>query len=99
MVDPIGFRPISATDARNAPVAPVTPVQPVEPVAKADPTAAELNASETARALAAAPPVDVDRVHRIRSAVQDGTFPILPATIADRLIALRLQWSPHDQSA
>lgn len=46
-----------------------------------------------ARALAASPPVDTDRVTRIRRAIEEGKFPISPTTIADRLLALRLDWT------
>ena len=35
---------------------------------------------------------DVARVVAIAS----GTFPILPATIADRLLALKMNWDGHD---
>ena len=52
--------------------------------------------SPAARAMAAAPPVDHERVARIRKAIEDGRFPILPATIADRLLAFSLEWNPHD---
>jgi negative regulator of flagellin synthesis FlgM len=33
------------------------------------------------------PPVDGDRVAQIRKAIEDGTYPILPMTIADTIIA------------
>ena len=36
---------------------------------------------------AGAPPVDADRVAQIRKALQDGTYPILPMTVADAIIA------------
>ena len=45
--------------------------------------------------MAASPPVDADRVAAIKKAIAEGRFPILPATIADRLIALKLQWNPN----
>ena len=35
-------------------------------------------------------PVDHDRVAQIRDALRDGTYPIVPAKIADALIAARL---------
>ena len=41
-------------------------------------------------------PVDADRVGEIKKAIENGSFPILPATIADRLLALRLNWDGHD---
>ena len=44
-----------------------------------------------AAALAAKPPVDDERVAQIKKAIANGTFPILPATIADRLLARALR--------
>lgn len=39
---------------------------------------------------AGAAPVDADRVAEIRKALEQGTYPILPATIADGIIAAGL---------
>ncbi len=36
---------------------------------------------------AGAPPVDVERVQLIRKAIESGTYPIVPARIADAIIA------------
>lgn len=36
------------------------------------------------------PPVDAERVREIREALRDGSYPIVPAKIADGLIAARL---------
>ena len=33
------------------------------------------------------PPVDVERVAQIRKAVEEGTYPIVPARVADAMIA------------
>ena len=33
------------------------------------------------------PPVNSDRVAQIRSAVQDGSYPLVPAAVADAMIA------------
>ena len=52
-----------------------------------------------ARSLAKAPPVDTDRVALVRRAIERGDFPILPATIADRMIALRYDWMSADDQA
>lgn len=46
--------------------------------------------------LSSAPPVDYERVAKIRQAIADRTYPILAETIADRLIALKLNWNPND---
>ena len=40
-------------------------------------------------------PVDHDRVAQIRDALRDGTYPIVPAQIADALIAARLSLRGH----
>ncbi|MFN3517573.1 MAG: flagellar biosynthesis anti-sigma factor FlgM [Novosphingobium sp.] len=36
------------------------------------------------------PPVDADRVAEIRKAIEQGTYPILPARVADAIIAAGL---------
>jgi len=94
MVDPIVNKSITAADLRadiaraNAPVAKVARIS----VAAKTGSAVVSTAAETAKTLAASPPVDSERVQRIRRAVADGTFPISPATIADRLIAFEQGW-------
>jgi negative regulator of flagellin synthesis FlgM len=35
----------------------------------------------------------------VRRAIERGDFPILPATIADRMIALRYDWMSADDQA
>lgn len=81
--------------ARIAATAPVAAVQAGStPAAAARTGVAAL--SGVTQALSASPPVDVERVAKIRKAIQDGKFPILPATIADRLIALKMQWNPNE---
>ncbi|RDC59161.1 hypothetical protein HME9302_00346 [Alteripontixanthobacter maritimus] len=42
---------------------------------------------------ASQPPVDGDRVAQIRSALQQGNYPILPTEIADAVIAAKLMLS------
>ncbi len=36
------------------------------------------------------PPVDSDRVAEVRKALQDGSYPLVPAKIADAMIAARV---------
>ena len=94
MVDPIGPKGSTPSDLRVAPVTPVTAAPKVAPVATP-----EVQVSATAQLgaqLAAQPPVDTDRVARIKQAIANGTFPILPATIADQLLALRYDWMSDD---
>jgi negative regulator of flagellin synthesis FlgM len=59
-------------------------------------TQAATSAGQLACDLSAKAPIDLDRVARIKKAIADGTFPIVPATIADQMLALKLNWVPHD---
>lgn len=38
------------------------------------------------------PPIDADRVAEIRNALRDGTYPLVPAKIADAMIAAQLKF-------
>ncbi len=94
MVDPVGTRPV--TQGRS-----------VEPVARATsfaaPRALVDRRSEPAGSgiaalvadYAATPPVDLERVAKIRHAIENNTYPIVAETIADRLIAIKLNWKPE----
>lgn len=95
MVDPIGIktgavvaRPVSGVNALGK-------VAEVKGASRAAP-AVQTNASALTSSMAATPPVDVERVAKIRKAIEDGNFPLIPSTIADRLLALKLQWNPND---
>ena len=98
MVDPVGTKPGTAVDRR--PVAVVT----TEAVAAPQPVRADAQAEQAAsatllsRAMASEPPVDAERVSRIRKAVAEGRFPLYPSTVADRLLALKLEWNPNDEA-
>lgn len=98
MVDPIGIKAGAVADRRpvsvDAPAAPAAPA-PVKAVAP-QPKAVETAAAEISRSMASQPPVDAERVARIKKAIEDGRFPLVPSTVADRLLALKMQWSPHD---
>ncbi|MEA1083861.1 flagellar biosynthesis anti-sigma factor FlgM [Sphingomonas sp. CD22] len=100
MVDSIGSTPLNGSGSVSRVAAPAaTPVvQPALQQAAQQAPAAN-NATQLtnlAKTLAAEPPIDSDRVDAIKKAIQNGSFPILPATIADRLLALRLNWDGHD---
>lgn len=95
MVDPIGNKAGAVADRRIAPVAPAAPAEAAKPVANEAKTV-ESTAVELSGTMAARPPVDSERVAKIRKAIEDGKFPIYPTTIADRLLALKLEWSPND---
>lgn len=98
MVDPIGPRPVKPSEA--VAVAPVVRAPVPQRTAQDQPRGAETIGVRTlAKELAARPPVDSDRVARIRKAVESGEFPIAPTTIADRLIALKFAWMAPDDAA
>jgi negative regulator of flagellin synthesis FlgM len=101
MVDSLGAKPIMDSGATRITAA--TPTQPATGVAAAASTgtgtatarSALVQAAGLASSMAASAPIDTDRVATIKKAIAEGRFPILPATVADRLIALKLQWSPN----
>lgn len=97
MVDSIGAKPITDTaTTRVAAAVPVAATTATAPGAGAG--SAQANVVQTgdiARTMADSAPVETDRVATIKKAIAEGRFPILPATIADRLIALKLQWNPN----
>ena len=99
MVDPVSS---ASGKGPSRPVAAVTATSPAaRATAAADPrtpATPDTGIGGLAKAMAARPPVDADRVARIKKAVQDGRFPILPALVADRLIALKLEWTPNEQA-
>ncbi|SEM95378.1 anti-sigma-28 factor, FlgM family [Sphingomonas gellani] len=95
MVDPIG---ITGVSGRGLTVSRVAPTAPVAKAATANTAGAADTAALTglAKTLSAAAPVDTDRVAQVKKAIAEGNFPILPATIADRLIAYKLNWNSND---
>lgn len=90
MVDPIGWK-ATRPATRTTSAAPTLPVRPA--ASPATPTVATAN---VARQLAASAPVDLERVTRIKKAIAEGSFPMVPSTIADRLLALKLEWNPNE---
>lgn len=92
MIDPIGVTPGTVQGVRAEPRE-AAKVVSLQPLRAPDPAVAETSARETAKALAAKPPVDADRVHQIRRALQEGRYPLVPAKIADRMIAAQMKWA------
>lgn len=90
MIDPIGTTAGTVRTGRNE--TGESKVVPLPQARGAQPVAPETGAREAARAMAARPPVDADRVQQIKRALQDGRYPIVPAKIADRIIAAQLRW-------
>lgn len=95
MVDPVGAKPV--TQERSVARAPQT-----APIARsrsavqddADTVVAGGIASLIAD-YATRPPVDIERVAKIRQAIANNSYPIVAETIADRLIAIKLNWKPQ----
>ena len=100
MVESIGPKAPVPRDRRIAPVSGAAAASPVASVtARPQADAAETSAvASLAAELSTQPPVDADHVARVRKAIADGTFPISPATVADRFLALRMDWTSHDQA-
>jgi len=44
------------------------------------------------------PPVDAERVQEIRNALRDGSYPLVPAKIADAMIAAQVSLSLPDRN-
>ena len=104
MVESIGSTPLSGSGGVSrvtAPAAAPTVQPPLQQATQQAPQQAgtqgtNIQSSSVAKALAASPPIDSDRVGEIKKAIENGSFPILPATIADRLLALKLNWDGHE---
>ncbi|WP_242415896.1 flagellar biosynthesis anti-sigma factor FlgM [Sphingomonas panni] len=92
LVSSIGGRGVARTDGQTR--AETTQGAPDATPAKSG--VSLLSGGTTAQAMSAAPPVDTDRVATIRKAISEGRFPLSPATIADRLIALKLDWNSNE---
>ncbi len=59
--------------------------------ALASPSAASgISLEVSAASAAATPPVDAERVAQIRSALRDGSYPLVPAKIVDAMIAAQV---------
>ncbi len=101
MVDSIGAKPSVAGDRSVARVAAATPTTAVQTPVQPQPQAQASVRSDSlalAKSMASAPPVNASRVAEIKKAIASGNFPILPATIADRLMAFRLDWTSNDKA-
>lgn len=98
MIDPIGVKPgtVQGSRVENKEPAKVVPLQTVSPPQQA--VVAETGARESVKAMAAKPPVDVERVQQIKKALQEGRYPIVPAKIADNIIAAQFRWVEHDDA-
>lgn len=94
MVDAIGANPLN----NNRKITGVTRVAAPAAATSVTKQPETSQAPTVAAQLSVSPPVDADRVNKIRQAIADGKFPLSPVTIADRLIAARYEWMAHDQA-
>jgi negative regulator of flagellin synthesis FlgM len=95
-VDPISTRGVTGSDALVAAATRVSAAPAPTPIVRQDePTRVAVQAGGIARELAATAPVDLERVARLKKAIDSGSFRILPATIADRLLALKSDGNSH----
>lgn len=76
-------RPAPAVEAKTVPQAPVTE----RTTEAANPAPAVVRGPELDPGK---PPIDADRVQQIRKAIEEGTYPIVPARVADAIIAAGL---------
>ncbi len=66
------------------------------PAAAADTSGISLEV--TAASEPASPPVDAERVQQIKSALRDGSYPLVPTRIADAMIAAQVSMSLPERS-
>ena len=96
MIDPIGVTPgtVQGSRVETESKGKIIPLQAVRAPQQA--AVAETSARETAKALAFRPPVDRERVLQIKRELQEGRYPMVPATIADRMIEAQLRWAEKE---
>ena len=97
MVDPIGIKTGTVAHSRSVSVA-ATQAAAAPKAVQTDAKPVESEAAALSSAMAASAPVDTDRVARIRKAIEQGRFPLIPSTIADRLLALKMEWDPSGEA-
>ena len=93
MVDAIGPKTVSTADRLVGATVPVTALTSV-PKQSSEIARQPLELSAIAAETSKGAPVDNQHVEDVRRAIRNGTYPITPDTIADRLLALKLNWSP-----
>lgn len=73
-------------------------IEPRAPAASRTPaTAPGISVEVSAAADTTAPPVDAERVQQIRAALRDGSYPLVPAKIADAVIAAQVSLALPDR--
>lgn len=87
---PIEFSPKGFDPARASSAVSTRSIAPVRQESHPARTAGATGEPVVARSIAldpGEPPVDTDRVTQIRRAVESGTYPLVPAKMADAMIA------------
>ncbi|TPG48266.1 flagellar biosynthesis anti-sigma factor FlgM [Sphingomonas glacialis] len=94
MVDAIGSKAVTSHDRLVVPVAAATkPAATTERTS--DAVAKQHDLSAIAFDFGEPSAAETERVDAVRRAVRNGTYPITPETIADRMLALKLYWNPN----
>ncbi len=93
MIDPIGVTPgqVQGNRSESREATKVVSIQTVRAPDAA--VVAQTGAREAAKQMAVRPPVDHERVQQIKKALQEGRYPLVPARIADRMIAAQMRWA------
>lgn len=95
MVDPVGAKPVTQerSIARVAQTAPIARSRSVVQDDIETPVAGGIAGLVAEYADKA--PIDLERVAKIRQAIANNSYPIVAETIADRLIAIKMNWKPQ----
>lgn len=93
MVDSIGTQGVSG---RGRLVVPITPTAQGAAATGRPSETASKELALTALSAGFGKPSAAEEAHvaEVRQAVREGKYPITPETIADRMLALKLYWSP-----
>ena len=93
MIESIGPKTVIPQDRLVVPIAPAS--ETANAAARpSEATTRQLELSALAFDFGKGAPVNEKRVEEVKRAVRNGTYPITPETIADRMLALKLYWSP-----
>jgi flagellar biosynthesis anti-sigma factor FlgM len=82
-MQPIGFQPLRLVSANPS----VAPTSQVRPDGAAPKTVADVEVSLSALLGTQAPPIDHERVVALRAAIENGSYSLAPAKVADAMIA------------
>lgn len=82
---PVGAIQVKTVAATKAPLAPAPSALAEAQAAPGTSAAAQIATSDAVKPGEA--PIDADRVTKIRHAIESGTYPVIPAKIADAMIA------------